>query len=341
MADTEKNIIQIDGLRKVYADGNGTVTALDGISLEVREGEIFGIIGLSGAGKSTLVRCINLLEVPTEGSVIVDGKNLAKLGEGDLLEARRNIGMIFQHFNLLQQRTALENVCFPLEIAGVKKEEARSRALRLLKTVGLEDRAGAYPSQLSGGMQQRVAIARALANEPKVLLCDEATSALDPKTTLQILELLQDINREMGVTLVVITHEMRVIERICSRVAILAESRVVESGEVSEVFRHPKTAAAKQLIFPQGEKTETFRGGKRILRLAFDGTTTDQPIVANMVLACGEAVNILAADTKLIDGKALGQMVLQLPENEAAAERMLAFLDQEKVSYTEVNDVRF
>ena len=341
MADTEKNIIQIDGLRKVYADGNGTVTALDGSSLEVREGEIFGIIGLSGAGKSTLVRCINLLEVPTEGSVIVDGKNLAKLGEGDLLEARRNIGMIFQHFNLLQQRTALENVCFPLEIAGVKKEEARSRALRLLKTVGLEDRAGAYPSQLSGGMQQRVAIARALANEPKVLLCDEATSALDPKTTLQILELLQDINREMGVTIVVITHEMRVIERICSRVAILAESRVVESGEVSEVFRHPKTAAAKQLIFPQGEKTETFRGGKRILRLAFDGTTTDQPIVANMVLACGEAVNILAADTKLIDGKALGQMVLQLPENEAAAERMLAFLDQEKVSYTEVNDVRF
>ena len=341
MADTEKNIIQIDGLRKVYADGNGTVTALDGISLEVREGEIFGIIGLSGAGKSTLVRCINLLEVPTEGSVIVDGKNLAKLGEGDLLEARRNIGMIFQHFNLLQQRTALENVCFPLEISGVKKEEARSRALRLLKTVGLEDRAGAYPSQLSGGMQQRVAIARALANEPKVLLCDEATSALDPKTTLQILELLQDINREMGVTIVVITHEMRVIERICSRVAILAESRVVESGEVSEVFRHPKTAAAKQLIFPQGEKTETFRGGKRILRLAFDGTTTDQPIVANMVLACGEAVNILAADTKLIDGKALGQMVLQLPENEAAAERMLAFLDQEKVSYTEVNDVRF
>ena len=341
MADTEKNIIQIDGLRKVYADGNGTVTALDGISLEVREGEIFGIIGLSGAGKSTLVRCINLLEVPTEGSVIVDGKNLAKLGEGDLLEARRNIGMIFQHFNLLQQRTALENVCFPLEIAGVKKEEARSRALRLLKTVGLEDRACAYPSPLSGGQKQRVAIARALANEPKVLLCDEATSALDPKTTLQILELLQEINREMGVTIVVITHEMRVIERICSRVAILAESRVVESGEVSEVFRHPKTAAAKQLIFPQGEKTETFRGGKRILRLAFDGTTTDQPIVANMVLACWEAVNILAADTKLIDGKALGQMVLQLQENEAAAERMLAFLDQEKVSYTEVNDVRF
>ena len=335
MSDQIKNIIEIDGLRKVYADGNGTVTALDGISLSVREGEIFGIIGLSGAGKSTLVRCINLLEVPTEGSVVVDGKNLAKLGEGELLGARRKIGMIFQHFNLLQQRTALENVCFPLEIAGVKKEEARKRAGKLLETVGLGDRADAYPSQLSGGMQQRVAIARALANEPKVLLCDEATSALDPKTTLQILELLQEINRELGVTIVVITHEMKVIERICSRVAILADSKVVESGEVSEVFRHPKTSAARQLIFPQGEKTETFRGGKRTLRLAFDGTTTDKPIVANMVLACGEAVSILAADTKLIEGKTVGQMILQLPENEAVAERMLAYLDQEKISYTE------
>ena len=335
MAEKNDNIIQISGLRKVFADGTGTVTALDGISLGVREGEIFGIIGLSGAGKSTLVRCINLLEIPTEGSVIVNGKDMASLHENELLEARRKIGMIFQHFNLLQQRTALENVCFPLEIAGVKKDEAKERAKGLLETVGLGDRLDAYPSQLSGGMQQRVAIARALANEPKVLLCDEATSALDPKTTLQILELLQKINKELGVTIVVITHEMKVIERICSRVAILADSRVVESGEVSEVFRHPKTSAAKQLIFPQGEKIETFKGGKRLLRLAFDGTTTDQPIVANMVLSCGEAVSILAADTKVIEGKTVGQMVLQLPENESAAERMLAYLDQENISYTE------
>ena len=335
MAESINNIIQISGLRKVFSDGTGSVTALDGISLDIREGEIFGIIGLSGAGKSTLVRCINLLEVPTEGSVIVDGKNMASLNEAELLDARRKIGMIFQGFNLLQQRTALENVCFPLEIAGVKKEEARSKAKELLETVGLGDRMDAYPAQLSGGMQQRVAIARALANEPKVLLCDEATSALDPKTTLQILELLQKINKELGVTIVVITHEMKVIERICSRVAILADSKVVESGEVSEVFRHPKTSAAKQLIFPQGEKIETFRGGKRLLRLAFDGTTTDQPIVANMVLSCGEAVSILAADTKVIEGKTVGQMVLQLPENESAAERMLAYLDQENISYTE------
>jgi D-methionine transport system ATP-binding protein len=335
MADKNSNIIQINGLRKIFSDGINTVIALDGISLDIREGEIFGIIGLSGAGKSTLVRCINLLEIPTEGSVIVDGRDMALLNETELLEARRKIGMIFQSFNLLQQRTALENVCFPLEIAGVRKEEARTRAKALLETVGLGNRIEAYPSQLSGGMQQRVAIARALANEPKVLLCDEATSALDPKTTLQILELLQKINKELGVTIVVITHEMKVIERICSRVAILADSKVVEGGEVSEVFRHPKTPAARQLIFPQGEKIDTFHGGKRLLRLAFDGTTTDQPIVANMVLSCGEAVSILAADTKVIEGKTVGQMVLQLPENEAAAERMLAYLDQENISYTE------
>ena len=330
-----QTIISIEGLRKVYSDASGSVTALDGITLSVEEGEIFGIIGLSGAGKSTLVRCINLLEVPTEGTVLVDGKDMAKLSEKELLQERRKIGMIFQHFNLLQQRTALENVCFPLEIAGVEKKEAVERASELLETVGLGDRKDAYPSQLSGGMQQRVAIARALANHPKVLLCDEATSALDPKTTLQILELLQEINQKLGVTIVVITHEMRVIERICSRVAILANSKVVESGDVSEVFRHPKTSAAKQLIFPQGEKTESFRGGSRTLRLAFDGTKTDQPIVANMVLACGEAVNILAADTKLIDGKTVGQMILQLPENEAAAEKMLAYLDGEQIPYTE------
>ncbi len=335
MDQKETNIIHIEGLRKVFTGINGTVTALDGISLDVREGEIFGIIGLSGAGKSTLVRCINLIERPTEGTVTVDGKDLSKMSRRDLLKERRKIGMIFQGFNLLQQKSALENVCFPLLIAGVKKKNAEKKAKELLETVGLGDRLDAYPSQLSGGMQQRVAIARALANDPKVLLCDEATSALDPKTTLQILDLLREINRKLGVTIVVITHEMKVIERICSRVAILADSKVVESGEVSEVFRHPKTSAAKQLIFPQGEKTESFRGGRRVLRLAFDGTTTDQPIVANMVLACGEAVNILAADTKIIDGKIYGQMLLQLPDSESSEKKMLAYLDEEHVTYTE------
>ncbi len=335
MDQKETNIIHIEGLRKVFTGINGTVTALDGISLDVREGEIFGIIGLSGAGKSTLVRCINLIERPTEGTVTVDGKDLSKMSRRDLLKERQKIGMIFQGFNLLQQKSALENVCFPLLIAGVKKKNAEKKAKELLETVGLGDRLDAYPSQLSGGMQQRVAIARALANNPKVLLCDEATSALDPKTTLQILDLLREINRKLGVTIVVITHEMKVIERICSRVAILADSKVVESGEVSEVFRHPKTSAAKQLIFPQGEKTESFRGGRRVLRLAFDGTTTDQPIVANMVLACGEAVNILAADTKIIDGKIYGQMLLQLPDSESSEKKMLAYLDEEHVTYTE------
>ena len=329
------NIIHIEGLRKVFTGNGKAVTALDGISLDIRQGEIFGIIGLSGAGKSTLVRCINLIERPTEGTVTVDGRDLSKLRRKDLLAERRKIGMIFQGFNLLQQKTALENVCFPLLIAGEKKKTAGKRGKELLETVGLGDRVEAYPSQLSGGQQQRVVIARALANEPKVFLCDEATSALDPKTTLQILDLLREINRKTGVTIVVITHEMKVIERICDRVAILADSRVAECGDVSEVFRNPRTAAAKQLIFPQGEKTPSFRGGNRTLRLAFDGTKTDQPIVANMVLRCGEAVNILAADTKVIDGKTFGQMIIRLPDDEEAAQKMLEYLDEEQVSYTE------
>ena len=244
------SIIKIENLVKTYEGAGSSVTALNGVSLEVNEGEIFGIIGLSGAGKSTLVRCINLLETPTSGTVTVNGQDLQKLSQEQLRIARRKIGMIFQSFNLLQQKTALENVCFPLELSGVSRTEAVKKAEKLLDTVGLGDRLKSYPSQLSGGQQQRVAIARALANEPSVLLCDECTSALDPTTTLQILELLQKINRELGVTIVIITHEMKVIEKICTRVAILAESKVAEMGEVSEVFRHPKTAAAKKLIFP-------------------------------------------------------------------------------------------
>ena len=339
MAQQNETIISIRDLGKTYIGTDGPVKALDGISLEIGRGEIFGIIGLSGAGKSTLVRCINLLEQPTEGSVVVDGKDMASLSAQELRIARRSIGMIFQGFNLLQQSTALDNVCYPLEIAGVDKETARKKATALLETVGLGDKLGSYPSQLSGGQQQRVAIARALANDPKVLLCDEATSALDPTTTLQILELLQQINRQLGVTIVIITHEMKVIERICTRVAILADSKVAESGEVSEVFRHPKTAAAKQLIFPQGEKQGKFKGSSRVLRLVFDGTQADMPIVANMVLACGEAVNVYTADTKRIGDSVVGQMLLQLPQNEAAAERMMAYLDAQNVPYTEEEDV--
>ena len=339
MSSENDVIIHVEGLGKIYDQGKPTeVKALEDVSIDIFRGEIFGIIGLSGAGKSTLVRCINLLERPTSGKVSVDGNELTDLDPAGLREARRKIGMIFQDFNLLEQSTALENVCFPLRISGSGKQEAEKRARELLDRVGLAGRTGSYPSQLSGGQKQRVAIARALASDPDVLLCVEAVSALDPTTTNQILELLQEINRDLGVTIVMITHEMKVIEKICSRVAILADNHVVESGNVSDVFRNPQTDAARKLILPSGG-VEPFEGSGRLLRLVFDGTTTDKPIVANMVLSCGEPVSIVAADTKQIDGKTFGQLIIQLPSGAGSAERMMAYLDSEHIAYTEETDV--
>ena len=328
-------IIEIRGLRKTFGQGEAAVTALDGIDLSIEKGEIYGIIGLSGAGKSTLVRCMNLLETPTEGTVRVDGQEITTLSPKELRQARQSITMIFQGFNLLMQRSALDNICFPLELSGTPRKEAIARARELLKVVGLEDREGAYPAQLSGGQKQRVAIARALATNPKVLLCDEATSALDPTTTQSILALLQELNRSLGVTVVIITHEMKVVEQICGRVAILAESHVVEEGKVSEVFRHPKTAAARQLLMPGSETARETLAQGRAYRITFDGSTAEQPVVSGMVLSCGEPVNILFADMKNIEGKTYGQMLLQLPENEGAAARMLAYLESQHITYTE------
>ena len=330
-----ESIIQIRNLTKTFGQGPDAVHALEDISLDIQQGEIFGIIGLSGAGKSTLVRCMNLLERPTSGTVVVDGKEMTSLSEAQLRQARQSIAMIFQSFNLLMQRTVLQNVCLPMAISGVPKARQQKRALELLELVGLQDRAGAYPAQLSGGQKQRVAIARALATDPKVLLCDEATSALDPTTTASILGLLKDLNQKLGVTVVVITHQMSVIEEICSRVAIISESRIVESGEVSEVFRHPRTAAARQLIIPGSEAARNFTGKGKVYRITFDGTTSDQPVVAGMVLACGEPVNIWFADTRDIEGKAYGHMLVQLPENEVTAGRMLSYLDEVGVTYKE------
>ena len=328
-------IIEIRGLRKTFGQGEAAVTALDGIDLSIEKGEIYGIIGLSGAGKSTLVRCMNLLEKPTEGTVRVDGQDITTLSPAQLRKARQSITMIFQGFNLLMQRSALDNICFPLELSGTPRKEAVARARELLKVVGLEGREGAYPAQLSGGQKQRVAIARALATNPKVLLCDEATSALDPTTTQSILALLQELNRTLGVTVVIITHEMKVVEQICGRVAILAESHVVEEGKVSEVFRHPKTAAARQLLMPGSETARETLAHGRAYRITFDGSTAEQPVVSGMVLSCGEPVNILFADMKNIEGKTYGQMLLQLPENEGAAARMLAYLESQHITYTE------
>ncbi len=329
-------IVRIRSLNKTFTGRAGKVTALDGIDLDIRRGEIFGIIGLSGAGKSTLVRCINFLEKPTAGTVTVDGQELGSLSKKQLLEARRSMGMIFQQFNLLQQRTALQNICFPLEIAGTSKADAEKRAKELLEIVGLSDRAGNYPSQLSGGQQQRVAIARALATSPKILLCDEATSALDPTTTRSILALLKQINQTLGVTIVVITHEMRVIEQICQRVAVIDSSRIAEVGAVDDVFTRPQSAMAKQLIYPDG-KRRALATGKRYCRIVFDGNSSFEPIVSNMVLECKAPVNIMFADTKNIDGKAYGQMILQLPEDERAAKRALAYLETQNVHTEEVD----
>lgn len=333
--DTAPPIIELVGLSKTFRSKSGEVCALDDINLSIQKGEIFGVIGLSGAGKSTLVRCINCLELPTAGKVLLEGRDLVALSKKELLQARRSIGMIFQGFNLLEQRTALRNVCFPLEISGVNKEDAKKRALDLLELVGLSDRVNSYPSQLSGGQKQRVAIARALATNPKVLLCDEATSALDPNTTRSILSLLKSVNQELGVTIVVITHEMKVIEQICNRVAVIDHSHIVELGDVSEVFIRPKSAIARELILPRGEQSAQIALGKRCLRIVFDGNSSFEPIISGLTLACGVLVNILFADTKDIDGKAFGQMLIQLPDDEVSIERICAYLDEKHIYHKE------
>ena len=340
-------MIKLEHISKTFGDTGDGVHAVKDVSLEIGDGEIFGIIGFSGAGKSTLVRCINLLERPTSGSITVNGQKLTwmeKQADGkscmrtvspqELRQARKKISMIFQGFNLLAQRTALKNICYPMEIAGWPKAKMIERAKELLDIVGLPDKAGAYPSQLSGGQKQRIAIARALATYPKVLLCDEATSALDPNTTQSILRLLKEINQTMGVTVVIITHEMRVIERICHRVAVIDQSRIVEMGDVQEVFRRPQSAIAKQLILPQGGAVERM-AGSRTVRIVFDGMSSFEPVISNMTLECRTPVNILFADTKNIDGKAFGHMILQLPEDAAAIERIRAYLESRGITYKE------
>lgn len=320
------SIIQVRHLTKTFGEGESAVTALDDISLDVQPGEIYGIIGLSGAGKSTLVRCLNLLERPTSGHVIVDGKDMTTLSEKELRLARRSITMIFQSFNLLMQRTCLKNICFPMEISGVSKEQAQKRARELLELVGLSDKADAYPAQLSGGQKQRIAIARALATDPKVLLCDEATSALDPTTTASILGLLKDLNQKLGVTVVVITHQMSVIEEICTRVAILDGGSIAEEGLVTDIFSHPNTDAARRLVYPGGVTSAQLAASNRVIRVAFDGGTAYYPLIASLAIDCGVKVNILGADTRNIDGKAYGTMLLGLPEDVNEAAKALSYI---------------
>ena len=320
-------MIELQHLTKRFATQGGPVLALQDINLTIRDGDIYGIIGMSGAGKSTLVRCINMLERPDEGKVVVNGKQMQDLNPAELRAARREITMIFQQFNLLMQRTCLRNIMFPMELAGVPKQTAVTRARELLELVGLPDKADAYPAQLSGGQKQRIAIARALATDPKVLLCDEATSALDPNTTHAILQLIQKINRELGITVVIITHQMSVVEETCNRVAILDAGRVVEEGAVQEIFSHPTSDAAKRLVYPAGGALGAAVPGQRCVRVVFNGSqTTDKPLVASLAIECSALVSILAADTRQVNGQTVGSMLLALPTEEAAAERALAYI---------------
>ena len=331
-------MIEIKHLSKTFPTAEGTFTALDDVNLTISDGDIYGIVGMSGAGKSTLVRCINLLERPTSGQVVIDGEDMMALSTRALRERRRSISMIFQQFNLLMQRTCLKNICFPMEIAGVPKEAARKRALELLDIVDLPDKADSYPAQLSGGQKQRIAIARALASNPKVLLCDEATSALDPTTTRSILKLIQDINRRMGITAVIITHEMAVVEEICSHVAILERGRMVETGTVEEVFSNPKTEAGRRLVFPEGANIDKFPVAG-VVRVVFNGGSSYEPLIASLAIDCGVKVNILGADTRNVNGKAFGSMLLGLPEDHGEAVRAMNYLKAQKdVTVEEVPD---
>ncbi len=338
-------MIEVRGLSKTFVTKEQNVEALQDISLSIEAGDIYGIIGMSGAGKSTLVRCLNFLERPTSGTVEIEGRDLSAMSEKELRAQRREIAMIFQHFNLLMQKNVVDNICFPLLIAGVKKKQARKKAQELLEVVGLTEKAKAYPVQLSGGQKQRVAIARALAANPKILLCDEATSALDPQTTQSILQLLKQINKEYGITIVIITHEMSVVREICSHVAIIGNGRLVEQGRVFDIFSHPKTKEAKELIVKgSGEDRRTLEShqkelmkGKCCIRIVFSENSSFEPVIANMVLKFGQPINILRADTKNVEGIARGEMILSLPDDERLQEEMKAYLVERGLAVEEVD----
>ena len=336
--------ILIQDVSKTFETKDGSVQALNHVSLSIETGDIYGIIGMSGAGKSTLVRCMNFLEVPSEGKVLIDGKSLSEFSPKELRKEREKIGMIFQHFNLLMQKNVLENVCFPLYIQGKKKAEARAKALELLEIVGLADRAKAYPAQLSGGQKQRVAIARALASDPQILLCDEATSALDPQTTSSILELLQDINQKFGITIVIITHQMSVVREICTHVAIMKDGEVKEQGLVEEIFSHPKSHVAKELISKDSgndveskKLTQSEIQDGEIVRIVFSENSAFEPVIANLILTFHEPVNILKANTKNVGGVAKGEMILQFMSDSTNVPEMKKFLTERGLEIGEAN----
>ena len=331
-------VIETKNLYKTFDIKGNTVNALNDINLSIDEGDIYGIIGMSGAGKSTLVRCLNFLERPTKGSVIVDKEDLGTLSDKDLRKKRSNIGMIFQSFNLLNQRTVLENVMQPLRIAKVPKKERVKKALEMLKIVGLEDKKDEYPSRLSGGQRQRVAIARALSNDPKVLLCDEATSALDPKMTGEILDLLKEINQTRKLTIVIITHEMAVVEKICDKVAIIDDGELAEVGDVKDIFEDPKSEAARKLVFPSNPFDPTNEDAK-LIRVVFDGLSAGRSFIADLVETTGKKVTILSANTRSVNGVGYGQMVMELPGNETDQKTVIDFFRNNGLKVQEVKKV--
>lgn len=331
----QTEMIRIEGLKKVYGSGPNAVTALNNINLTIRKGDIHGVIGMSGAGKSTLIRCVNRLDTPTEGRIFIDGRDILSMNGKELRATRKRVSMIFQQFNLLMQKTVARNVRYPLEIAGVPRAKANARVKELLELVSLSHKADAYPAQLSGGQKQRVAIARALASNPEVLLCDEATSALDPMTTQSILALLKDINERMGITIVVITHEMAVIRQICNRVTIIDGGNIVEEGTVDDVFTHTRSAAGKRLFGVVGEHED--QPIASAVRIVFDGDQTREPALSNFIIKSGMPVNILSADVKQLNGKRYGQMLLEMPESYADRDKLVNGLRQMGLTVEEVH----
>lgn len=331
-------MIQLSKIEKIYDGANGQVHAVKGIDLKIRRGEIFGVIGLSGAGKSSLVRCINMLERPTSGSVVVDGQELTAMSDKELREARKHIGMIFQHFNLLSSATVYENIAFPLKLAGTSKEVIEQKVLPLLDLVGLKEKRDMYPSQLSGGQKQRVGIARALASEPKVLLCDEATSALDPQTTKSILELLKDINEKLQLTIVIITHEMQVIKEICDKVAVIEGGRIIEEGSTLDVFMNPQQATTRDFISTiiSRELPTAYRGipfhqeyrsdSRLVLRLCFLGESADDPVICNMIRHCNVEVRIMYGNIDHIKTTTYGRLMVEINGTEEEIEKSIKFL---------------
>lgn len=333
-------MIKIDHVSKIYTGKQGTVEAVKDVTLEINKGEIFGIIGFSGAGKSTLIRMLNGLESVTEGNIYIQGKNLTQLKRKELLKERQKISMIFQHFNLLWSRTVAENIAFSLEIAGVKKEQRVQRVAELIEVVGLKGRENAYPAQLSGGQKQRVGIARALANNPEVLLCDEATSALDPKTTKDILNLLVEINQQLGLTIVLITHEMHVVRQICHRVAVMEQGRVVEVGEVLDVFKNPQQAITKQFVGEEryeDELDEVFNHLARSLRpgvvarIQYLGDTTAEGILSEAIRKLDVSISILQAKVNVTQKGVIGSMIVLIESDRSRAAEVIDYLQQAEI----------